>query len=204
MRFKLVISIVLVAILVLPILQAVPPWKRQPVETEKEIVVINNTASPEKGTDWEMISAFIAIAVAFAGVVGWILTRKRKSITSKYLREINQTFETNKRNLTECESKLLELKNKIEEDFSKGKLTEQSFDILDRRLDKYLGEVRKGIVHKIALSSEARKVIDKALADGKISDEEYKELSKLDLKELSKEAREKLFKLIRKWKEKRK
>lgn len=203
MKNKLFLIFVLF-LLVISIAYSAPAWKKTQPTTEptKEIIIINQTVPAEvnQGINWEMIGVIITI---IAGISGFLYTRKRKGATSKYLNEINNTYTNSKTNTDKCELRLLELKHKIENDFSKGKLNESSFDILDRRIDNYLGEIRKGIVNtKFGLSGEDKRVIDKVLEDGIVNKEEYNNISKLDLKGLTKESKDKLMKLLEKWKKK--
>lgn len=203
---RLLILIVLI-LLVLPIAYSAPPWKKQPTTTQptttKEIIIINQTVPSQGGTNWDMVGVIVAILTVLVGVIGWLLTRKKSSTTSKYITEINKTYTNYKSNSDQCESELLELKSKIEKEFSSGKLTEQSFDILDRRIDNYIGEIRKGILQQLNLGGELKSKIDKALKDGKITKDEYDAVEKLDLSQLVKEKRDKLMKLLNKWREKK-
>ncbi|MDD5133441.1 MAG: hypothetical protein PHD81_04385 [Candidatus Nanoarchaeia archaeon] len=212
--FKYLLIFVLI-LLVLPIGYSAPKWKQNPstpsTPTEpttiiKETVIINNTSTPteQEGIDWNMVGGIAAVIGIAAALAGWFFTRKKSGTTSKYLTEINTTFNNYKNNSDKCEIQLLELKNKLEKEFSSGKLTEQSYDILDRKIDNYLGDIRKGIVNQLQLTGEARQAVEKALKDGKISEKEYDTIKKLDLKGLAKEQKEKLFKLLKKWEEKSK
>lgn len=210
-KYGLIVLILLV-LLVLPIGYSAPknkqshstPSTTEPTQTiVKETVIINNTSTAtQEGIDWNMVGGIAAVIGIAAALAGWFFTRKKGAATSKYLSEINNTFSSYRNNSDKCEIQLLELKNKIEKEFSSGKLTEQSYDILDRKIDNYLGDIRKGIVGQLQLTGEARQAVEKALKDGKISEKEYDTIKKLDLKGLAKEQKEKLFKLLKKWEEK--
>lgn len=201
MKFKGILIIIALILLVLPIINAVPAWKRQPAtstEPTKEIIIINQTVPIQKeGTNWEMIGVIIAVLAIAISLIGWLLTRKKSSTTSKYIDEINNTYSEYKGNSDKCEMKLVEMKAKIEEELAAGKITEQSFDILDRRIEGYLGNIRKGIVNKFDLSPDVKKKVDQALKDGKISREEYEGIK--NLKELALDKKDKLLKLLKKW-----
>ncbi len=203
MKFKGIYIVFVLILLIIPIINAIPPWEReQNDDGGSEIIVINQTTFPEEdGINWEMIGV-IFTAVVLIG--GFLLTRLKKGATSKYLKDIKEVYSTCKNDQEKCESKLLSLKDKIENDFSKGKLNEQSYDILDRKIESYLGEMRKGIIGaRFDLSKEDKKFVDKVLKDGVIDKEEYEKLSKMDFKELSNEKKDKLFKLINKWRKKK-
>lgn len=207
MKNKLFV-IFLLMLLVIPIINSAPPWKKQqstpaaPTQTIIEkTVIINNTTAPQeqKGIDWNMVGGIIAIISIVIAGVGWFLTRKKSSTTSKYMTEINNTFNEYKNNSDQCELHLAELKSKLEKELSSGKLTEQSYDILDRKIENYLSSVRKGIVSQFNLTGDAKNKIDKILKDGKITKEEYESIRKLDLSNLDKNKREKLLKLLKSW-----
>jgi len=207
MKFNKLLVLVVLILLVLPATYSAPAWKKQSQPTQptqttpttiKEIVIINNTTTPQQtGFDWNMIGAIIAIIAVLVSLIGWFLTRKRSSNTSKYLDEINQTYSEYKGNSDKCEMKLVEVKAKIEKELATGKITEQSFDILDRRIESYLGNIRKGIVNKFDLSPEIKKRVDQALKDGKISKEEYESIK--NIKEIALNKKERLLKLLKKW-----
>jgi len=202
MKIKGILAVIALILLFLPIANSVPPWKRQPIEpaqTEptKEIIIINQTVPAQEGANWDMIGGVIAILIVLASVIGWFLTRKKSSNTSKYLDEINQTYTEYKGNSDKCEMKLVEVKAKIESELAAGRITEQSFDILDRRIENYLANIRKGIVNKFDLSPDVKKRVDQALKDGKISREEYEGIR--NIKELALDKKEKLLELLRKW-----
>jgi len=205
---RLIIFLILI-VLLSSISLAVPPWKQKQSEPTKIIVenrtiIVQNATQAEKGINWEAIGAIVGIVAAIAAFVGWLLTKKGRSITSKYLKEINSVFNEYRNDSSRCESELYNIKEKIERDFSKGKLSEESFSLLDSRIDKYLGEIRKGIITKFELSPKIRKELNEMLKDGIITEDEYKRFSKMNLKELSKEDREKLERLMKKWKEENK
>lgn len=209
MKFnKLLIFIVLI-LLITPIIYSAPKWKQpstpststQPTQTviEKTVIINNTATAQESGTDWNMIGGIIAIISVIVGIVGWFLTRKKTGTTSKYLSEINKTFNDFKGNTDNCEVKLVELKSKIEKDFSSGKLTEQSYDILDRKIENYLSDIRKGVINRFDLKGDIKNSIEKALKDGNVSKEEYNSIKNMNLKYLPKDKKEKLLKLLKKW-----
>ena len=202
MKFKGILTMVILILLFLPVVYSAPPWKKQtapatPTEPQKEIIIINQTVPAQEGIDWNMVGGIIAIISVIIALVGWFLTRKKSSNTSKYLDEINQTYLEYKGHSDKCEIKLVEVKAKIESELAAGKITEQSFDILDRRIESYLGNIRKGIVNKFDLSPDIKKKVDQALKDGKISKEEYEGIK--NIKELALDKKERLLKLLKKW-----
>ncbi len=195
--------ILLISVLIFSsIVFAAPAWKKETTNTEPEVIIINQTvpAQAEEGINWEMIGVILTLVVLIGG---FLISKLRKGASSKYLKEINYIYNSNKKDSKLCESKLINLKDKIENEFTKGKITEQSYDILDRKIESYLGEIRKGIIsNRFELSKKDKDVIDKALEDGVITSEERRQISKLDLSNLSKDKKDQLMKVLDQWKKK--
>jgi len=211
---------IFVALVVVSVVFAAPPWKKttttqpktatkdQPttivVQNVTKIIVQNQTSPQEKGVNWESIGAIVGIAGLAAGFLGWFLSRKERGTTAKYLREIDRAFNQYRDDTSRCESALYDIKEKIEKEFSHGKINDSAFSILDARLDKYLAEVRKGVIStQFKLSEETKKKLENMLEDGVISKEEYATFSKMNIKELSAKDRARLKSLMKKWEEKR-
>ncbi len=146
---KLVVFLIFVALISSSVL-AVPPWKQaEPTKTiivENRTIIVQNATRAEESIGWEAISAIVGIVVAVAAFIGWPLTRKRRSVTSKYLKEINEIFNKYRNDSGKCESELYDLKERIEDAFSKGKISEESFSLLDSRIEKYIYAVRNGVI----------------------------------------------------------
>jgi hypothetical protein len=179
---RIIFTFLVIVVLVAPLVSAVPAWKKQqPPEPTPEPTP--EPVEEENGINWEAIG--VIIIVVGAGV-GWFITKKKRGLTSKYLKEINNAFETLKDNPGKCEIKLYSLKDKIEEQFIAGKITEQSYALLEGKIE----------------TSKIKKELDEMLADGIITEEEYKRYVGLDKKDLSWKDKNKLDTLMRKWKDK--
>ena len=194
----------LILIFMVSLAFAVPPGQAKKTP-EPEIIVVQNQTGSNEGVNWEFVGALVAIIAAAAAIVGWLLSRRERGTTAKYLKEINNAFNAYKNNTGKAESALYSLKEKIDRDFEQGKIKESAFSILDSRIDKYLSEVRKDVVSsQFNLKTSTKKKIDEMLADGVISKEEYEKFSKMDLNELSSKDRQKLKSLMNRWKSKSK
>jgi hypothetical protein len=81
--------------------------------------------------------------VLTVGLLGtaWIRTRKRRSITKTFLDEIDDVYSKFKTNPQMCEEELYRLRNTILEGLTDGKITEENYAILDRKIDKYMKEL---------------------------------------------------------------
>ena len=200
---------------------AAPPWKQQSTKSttttttaskpttvvynQTTIIVQNNTAPPkEEGIGWEGLGAITGIIAVIAGFIGWLPTRRGRSKASSYIKDISETFNKYKNDASKCEAELYRMKEHVEGDFSKGKISEESFNMLDSRIDKYLAEVRRGIVTTFELSPKVRKELHDMLKDGVISEEEHKKFSKMDTSQLSKSEKSRLESLMKKWRQKKK
>ncbi|MEM4336580.1 MAG: hypothetical protein QXG86_01080 [Candidatus Woesearchaeota archaeon] len=216
MRFLFIFFITLVSI---QFVLGVPSWKQQTtpaqskktpqqpqIVTQTTIIIQNNTAQPqeEKGINWEFIGAISGVIAIIAAFIGWFLTKKGRSRASDYIKNINETYNKYKNDASKCETELYRMKEQLEVDFSKGRISEESFNMLDSRIDKYLSEVRKGIVTTFEISPKLKKELHKMLKDGVISEEEYKEFLRMDLSDISRRDREKIEHYINKWRKKNK
>lgn len=177
-----------------------PTTTTTPTTTDPATTTTPTTTTQEAGTNWEMIGAIVGIIAVAGALVGWYISKKKKSKTSDYLNNINVTYTQYKSDTSKCEANLYLLKERIEKDFTSGKIDDQALDFLHRRIEKYLKNVRLGIVEDLDLSPEARKEISEMLKDGKISEEEYNSFTKS--KNISDKDRKKMEKHLSKWKRK--
>jgi len=84
----------------------------------------------------------IVLTVALVGTA-WIRTRKRRSIIKTFLDEIDDVYSKYKTNPQICEEELYRLRNTILEGLTDGKITEEHYAILDRKIDKYMKELQE-------------------------------------------------------------
>lgn len=108
----------------------------------------------------DVMQAMLALlgTMLTVGLVGgtWFRTRKRRDIVKTFLVEIEDVYSRFKTDPQKCEEELYTLRNTILKGVTDGKITEDNYDILDKRIDKYVAE----------LSQERRK---KRRANGKHS-----------------------------------
>ncbi len=138
-------------------------------------IVINNTGSggTSSDTNWDMVGAIIGIIAILGAVVGWWLNHRRRNKVGGYLKEINDAHAEYDDAPSKSEAKLLLLQKKLEQEYAKGHLDEANLDFLQRKIEKYLREVRTGKVESLQISDEAKRELRKMLKDGKVSREEY-------------------------------
>jgi len=84
----------------------------------------------------------IVLTVALGGTA-WMRARKRRSIIKTFLNEIDDVYSKHKANPRECEEELYRLRSTILEGLTDGKITEENYNILDSRIDKYMKELQK-------------------------------------------------------------
>lgn len=217
--FFLVMSLFLLVISV-QFAFAAPPWKRdtsttkpstttstatstQPQIVEK-VIIQNNTIvqqpSQKGGINWEMIGVITAIVGV---VVGWLISRKVRGKTATYMSEIDKVYGSYSKNSNKCEAELANLREKIESDFKKGKINDQSLALLEARIDKYSEKLRTEIIDKgFKLPPDLSRKIKHMLSDGIITKEEHEHFLEA-LKEghdLSKADEERLKDLMKRWK----
>ncbi|PIN86506.1 hypothetical protein COV19_04400 [Candidatus Woesearchaeota archaeon CG10_big_fil_rev_8_21_14_0_10_44_13] len=215
--FIIIMAIVFLSVMSIPV-SAAPAWKKtsnapattttatQPQVIEKVIIqnntVVQQSAAPK--TNWYEDWNFIAIVIAVIGALGgWLISRKIRGKTAKYMTEIDHAYRTYRKNANKCEAELAGVREKIEDDFKKGKLNDNSLAILDARIDKYSKELRNEVIDKgFKLPPDLNKKIKHMLSDGIITKEEYGHFAKgIENEQLSKQDKEELNKLMKKWRD---
>lgn len=214
-RHYLLLGFVFLIVISAQIAMAAPPWKKTTTTTKptttttpqpqvvERVIVQNNTqtiVSQQSGLDWQMIGTVIAI---IAAIGGWLISRKVRGKTAKYMTEIDKAYRTYRKNANKCEAELAGVREKIEEDFKKGKINDNSLAILDARIDKYSKELRSEAIDKgFKLPPDLNKKIKHMLSDGVITKEEYEHFAQaIEKEQLSKQDKDELNKLMRKWRD---
>jgi cytochrome c-type biogenesis protein CcmE len=104
------------------------------------------------GITWslEEITLLISICGTVVGVIGWMarhhgMEKKRKILFKKLMEEIDDVYSRFKMNTRRCEGELQRLKNEVLDEFKEGMIDEDNYNVLDRRIDDYLKEVKEQI-----------------------------------------------------------
>jgi hypothetical protein len=71
----------------------------------------------------------------------WLRSRRRRNILKTFLAEIDDVYLKFKTQRQKCEEELFRLRNTILEGFTEGKITEDNYEIMDKRIDKYMKEL---------------------------------------------------------------
>ena len=88
------------------------------------------------------ILGFVALPFALVGIE-WYKNRRRRGTLKALLNEIDEVYSSFKTNPPRCEEELYRLRDKNLEVVADGKITQESYDIMDRRIEKYLEELGK-------------------------------------------------------------
>ena len=84
----------------------------------------------------------LVITVALLGVA-WIRTRKRRTVTLALLSKIDDVYSKFKMTPPKCEEELHRLRNAISKNLADGKITQECYDLMDKKIEEHLEELRK-------------------------------------------------------------
>jgi hypothetical protein len=94
--------------------------------------------------DLKVILAIIGLTITFSSIgTAWVRTRRRKGFTKAWLNETDEIYSKFKTDPQKCEDELCRLRNTLLEELTNGKITEQSHNIIDKKIDKYLEELQR-------------------------------------------------------------
>lgn len=90
---------------------------------------------------------FLALVVSLIGVVlavsGFSLaTKKKQKYLKKYLHEIDDVYSSYKWKTKRCEAELYRLQDQIEDQLKEGAIDENTYHLLEKRIEKYLDEIK--------------------------------------------------------------
>jgi len=86
----------------------------------------------------ETIGLFIGVFSIICTVITFVATRRKRTRIKTLLDEIDSAYLSLKKNVGRCEAELYRLRDTVLEDYKNGKITEQSYDILNKRINEYL------------------------------------------------------------------
>ncbi|MCK5562392.1 MAG: Ig-like domain-containing protein, partial [Thermoplasmata archaeon] len=92
---------------------------------------------------WEPIITILTIVgTVVATLIGFFRLRRKESKLRRYLDKIDDTFNSYKMNAQTCEKELIDLKETIKAEYKAGKIIDNHYLILDRKIDDHLKEMR--------------------------------------------------------------
>ena len=137
----------------LPPPQSSPP-KPIPEESSPETPLPSQPSFTFWGLPGEVdpLGALVTAVVAAASLAVWIITsrgrRSKRKRLKKFLDEIDSVYTHYKMNARYCEAQLHGLKRIIEGELKDGKIEENTYEILEKRLDSYIKEIQREIVEQ--------------------------------------------------------
>ena len=169
-----------------PLASAAPP-SATPSPTATPPVAAPTASPQSSGTSirWETIAALATVAVSIGSVGAWFISKKasgsRKRHLRKLLDEVDDIYIKFKMNTKRCEAELYRLRDIVIEKLKEGKITGESYAILEKRLESYLDEIEERIIDEKlgGYPSKLRNALTRMLKEGSISEEEFSSIEKL-------------------------
>ena len=112
----------------------------------------------------------LALVVSVIGVVlavsGFSMANKSKQRSlKKFLHEIDDAYTSYKWKTKRCEAELYRLLDQVEEQLKEGKIDESTFSLLEKRIHKYLDEIKYAEERPMPSSSEQKRNGEKLAKD---------------------------------------
>ena len=82
------------------------------------------------------------LTVAFVGAA-WFRTRRRRGLTKALLKEIDDVYDKLSGDRQKCEEQLYRLRNTVLKGVTDGKISQEDYELIDGRIDKYMEELQK-------------------------------------------------------------
>jgi hypothetical protein len=128
-------------------------WDVDPVPINMS-VAHNAEAHYEHAQTWwglltrpDVLQALLAIVgmVVTVSLIGtaWIRNRRGRNIVKAYSDEIDEVYSSHRIEPQKCEEELRALRNTILEGLTDGKIGEETYNVLDKKIDKYMAELDK-------------------------------------------------------------
>jgi hypothetical protein len=89
---------------------------------------------------WALLVSAIGVILAISGFS--FANRKKKKSTSKYLKQIDETFSSFKWKSKRCEAELYRMHDIIDDDLKAGKMDDRLYELLTKRIHKYIDEIK--------------------------------------------------------------
>jgi hypothetical protein len=117
--------------------------------------ILGNVMDPSKCTFDLLASVFAVLVTVLGGTIGvarWARNSRIRSTVGKrtfqeYLERMDDVYTQYEMNSRQCEAELYKLRSKVLDDFKQGVVDERKFNVLDKRIDEYVLEIRAELVH---------------------------------------------------------
>ncbi|MBI4282613.1 MAG: hypothetical protein HY672_03915 [Chloroflexi bacterium] len=166
---------------------AAPAWTPPPSVLTQPTPTPQPPAGSRLGVrlPWDTLAAIVGVVTGVGGAVVWLIHGRAASSQKRHLKrlldEIDTVYTRFKMNTRRCEAELYRLKDVVVEGLKEGKVTEESYGILDKRVDSYLKEVQEKIIDEKlgGFPSMLKNSLHRMLREGAISQEEFDSVEKL-------------------------
>jgi hypothetical protein len=176
---------------------------------------VDDSSNGDKGggfqleAGWAEVLVGIAALGAIAGTSAYGVYRRKKkhSRFSELLTELDDIYASFKLNPKRCETELVKIKGKINEDLKKSTIDDNNYSILKGRIDEILSEIRsESIRSEVAeLPKDIELKIKDMLIDGEMTRAEYdKILPLIKGSDMGSDDKEKTKKIVESWMKKEK
>lgn len=113
----------------------------------------------------QFMALVVSVIGVFLAISGYSFANKSKQkYLKKFLHEIDDAYTSYKWKSKRCEAELYRLKDQVEDQLKAGKIDENTYQLLEKRIDKYLDEIKYAEERPI-ISAEAKKQNAKDLSD---------------------------------------
>lgn len=164
------------------------------------------------GQDWFMLVLEISIGFVITGIlalVGIMLATRKRRHVARLMKTVDHTYEEHKKYPSKAIEELKYLKRDFENDYSAGKIEENQFLILDKKITEYIAKLKESETEERVDSVEAEHLpspleteIKRALEDGHITALEANDLEqKIDGSDLPEPKKMELKEMVSKWRE---
>lgn len=155
---------------------------------------------------WDVLAVILALVAVIGGGIGIYLQRRKQRFVSRMLEKTDGTYTKFKMNSVICDRELLKLKNDALQAYKKRIIDENSFSMLEGRINKYLLDIKKRMISEKNLPPRFEDMLDRILAGGKISEDDFLTFKKMvnESTELNEQVKRELNAVIEEWKGKQK
>ena len=156
-----------------------------------------------------ILSSAGSVVAAVAGLTAWAIRRRSQRAQARHMRnlldEMDGVYAQFKMNTRRCEAELHRLRGVIADELKRGNLTEQSYAILDKRLDSYMREIQEQIIDERfgGFPARLKNALYRMVRESEIGEQDFDSMEKLLLEvgEVSDADRAQLKELLTRWRE---
>jgi hypothetical protein len=120
---------------------------------------------------WEPVTV---VGAAMISLIGWLMIRRQRANVRSYLDQIDQKVGELRDDFDRLDEELTKLRDELTKLYRKGRLDENQFLLVEKKLDDSLSKARERniAISFEQISPELKKAITTALSDGRVKSEE--------------------------------